>query len=155
MAVTGLTTWLETWNRLAGVVIATKPAKALQMIKYQTLITAAFQDYAADACIEYDDHFRQFAAKEKSVHWDKYKKDIFVRCFSPKSSSADLCQTSASPFATTSQMSCHVSVHQQTLSHIELKSHTDPAWIYELITGITTGVSLGYHSKDASASPET
>ena len=27
----------------------------------------------------------------------------------------------------------------------ELKSHTDPTWVQELITGITKGVSLGYH----------
>ena len=51
---TGLASWLEAWNRFAGVIVATKPARALEMIKYQTLITTAFQDYPAEACIEYD-----------------------------------------------------------------------------------------------------
>ena len=88
-----MTTWLEAWNRFAGVVIVTKPAKALQMFKYHTLITAAFQDYPADACIKYDRRFRQFAAKEKSVQWVKYKEDVFVWCFSPKSSQRDLRQS--------------------------------------------------------------
>ncbi len=117
--------------------------------------------------------------------------------------------TSASPFATISQPSCHVLAHQQTLSHTqeqrfafastpledvpkaklansstsvtseaaeeitqpvsappsnhqrkqivtplrhlkfeeELKSHTDPNWAHELITGITKGVSLGYQGR--------
>lgn len=91
--VTGLSTWLEAWNRFAGVVIATKPRRALQLIKYQTLIVAAFQDYPAEACIEYDRRFRQLAAKDKSVPWDKYKEDVFVWCFSPKSSSSDLRQS--------------------------------------------------------------
>ena len=57
------------------------------MIKYQTLITTAFQDYPAEACIEYDRRFRQLAAKDKKVPWDKYKEDIFVWCFSPKPTS--------------------------------------------------------------------
>ena len=29
----------------------------------------------------------------------------------------------------------------------ELKSHTDPSWVHELITGITKGVSLGYQGQ--------
>ena len=49
--VTGLASWLEAWNRFAGVIVATKPARALEMLKYQTLITTAFQDYPAEACI--------------------------------------------------------------------------------------------------------
>ena len=64
---TGLANWLEAWNRFAGVIVATKPARALEMIKYQTLITTAFQDYPAEACIEYDRRFRQLAAKDKKV----------------------------------------------------------------------------------------
>ena len=43
--VTGLATWLEAWNRFAGVVLVTHPKRALEMLKYQTLISSAFQDY--------------------------------------------------------------------------------------------------------------
>ena len=65
--------------------MATKPAKALEMIQYQTLIVAAFQDYPTEACIQYDRRFHQLATKDKSVPWNRYKEDIFVWCFSPKS----------------------------------------------------------------------
>ena len=70
--------------------MATKPARALEMLRYQTLITTAFQDYPAEACIEYNCRFRQLAAKDKKLPWDKYKEDIFVWCFSPKPASARL-----------------------------------------------------------------
>ena len=88
---TGLASRLEVdWNRFAGVIVATKPATALEMLKYQTLITTAFQDYPAEACIKYERRFRQLAAKDKKVSWDKYKEDIFVWCFSLKPASAGL-----------------------------------------------------------------
>ena len=86
--VTGLTTWIEAWNRFMGVVVANKPSKSLELIKYQTLITTAFQDYPPEACIEYDRRFRQLAAKNKDLAWGKYKEDLFVWCFSPKPASA-------------------------------------------------------------------
>ena len=85
---TGLTSWLEAWNRFMGVMVATKPNKALELIKYQTLITTAFQDYSPEACIQYDRRFRQLAARNKALVWDKYKEDLFVWCFSPKPASA-------------------------------------------------------------------
>ena len=85
--VSGLTTWIEAWNRFMGVVVAHKPSKALELIKYQTLITTAFQDYPPEACIQYDRRFRQLAAKNKDLAWGKYKEDLFVWCFSPKPAS--------------------------------------------------------------------
>ena len=86
--VTGLATWLEAWNRFAGVVLVTHPKRALEMLKYQTLVSSAFQDYPPEACLEYDRCFRQLAAKDKNIKWDKYKEDIFIWCFSPKPASA-------------------------------------------------------------------
>ena len=91
------------------------------MIKYQTLITTAFQDYPAEACIEYDRHFRQLAAKDKKVPWDKYKEDIFVWCFSPKPTSTGMgkChRNTATIFVTANQPSCHVLAQpQDTVTH--------------------------------------
>ena len=76
---------MEAWNRYAGVIITTNPTRALEVVKYQTLITMAFQDYPPKACIEYDRRFRQLAAKDKKVSWEKYEEDIFIIwCFSPK-----------------------------------------------------------------------
>ena len=208
--VTGLASWLEAWNRFVGVIVATKPARGLEMIKYQTLITTAFQDYPAEACIEYDRCFRQLAAKDKKVPWDKYKEDIFVWCFSPKPTSTgwEKPQKHATIFVTANQPSCHVLAQPQTLSHThpqepksastsmppgavqeekhtssstfatqeavkgntqpagappscsplkqiitplrlrqfaeELKFHTDPNWVKEILKGIDKSVSHGY-----------
>lgn len=85
--VSGLGSWLEAWNRFAGVVLVTQPKRALEILKYQTLITTAFREYPAEACLEYDRCFRQQAAKNKRLKWDKYKDDIFIWCFSPKPAS--------------------------------------------------------------------
>ena len=87
--VSDLASWLEAWNRYVGVIIALHPSRALDMLKYQTLITTAFHDYPPDACIDYDRRFRQLAAKDKTLAWGKYKEDIFVWCFSPKPSNAN------------------------------------------------------------------
>ena len=186
--------------------MATKPAKALEIIQYQTLIVAAFQDYPAEACIQYDRRFRQLAAKDKSVPWDRYKEDIFVWCFCPKSIYTDSRQSfrykpaimshlgpptdtithaatgaeigicfntprgctkgklaNSGTFATneavkgiTQPLSAPPSNTElkqivTPLRHLqfeeELKSHTDPTWVQELITGITKGVSLGYQGQ--------
>ena len=64
-AVSGLASWWEAWNRDVGVIIA---LKTLEMLKYQT---TAFHDYPAEACIEYDHRFRQLAAKDETIEWDK------------------------------------------------------------------------------------
>ena len=84
--VSDLASWLEAWNRYVGGTIALHPSRALDMLKYQTLITTVFRDYPPDACLDYDRRFRQLAAKDKTLAWNKYKEDIFVWCFSPKPS---------------------------------------------------------------------
>ena len=50
--VSGLSSWLEAWNKYTGVVVALNPSRALEMLNYQTLVTTAFRDYPAEACIE-------------------------------------------------------------------------------------------------------
>ena len=86
--VNSLSLWLEAWNRFAGVLIAHKPEKALELAQYQTLLCMAFEHYPHKACVEYDSCFRQKASKDKQLRWDKYKEDIFVWCFSPKPASS-------------------------------------------------------------------
>ena len=86
--VTNLASWLEAWNRFVGVVVLTQPHKSLEMLKYQTLITAAFKQYPPEACIEYDCCFRQQAANDRRLKWGKYKEDIFIWCFSPRPANA-------------------------------------------------------------------
>ena len=64
---TGLPSWLEAWNRYVGVVLVTQPSRALEMLQYQALMTAAFSEYPAEACLEYDCRSRQLAAKNKKT----------------------------------------------------------------------------------------
>ena len=56
--VNSLSLWLEAWNRFAGVLIAHKPEKALELAQYQTLLCMAFERYPHEACVEYDSCFQ-------------------------------------------------------------------------------------------------
>ena len=60
------------------------------MLEYQKLITAAFQDYPVEACIEYDRCFRQLAVKDRKSPGISTKTETYLFCFSPKSASAGL-----------------------------------------------------------------
>ena len=73
-----------------AVVLAAHPKRSLELLKYQTLICAAFAKYPAEACLEYDRCFRLQASKDSKLTWGKYKEDIFIWCFAPKPASAGL-----------------------------------------------------------------
>ena len=75
-AITDLASWLEAWNRYMAVVLAAHPKQSLELLKYQTLICAAFAKYPAEACLEYDRCFRLQASKDSKLTWGKYKEDI-------------------------------------------------------------------------------
>ena len=71
-------TWLEAWNQFLGARLSHDPSLALELVKYQTILTMLFKNYAAAACLEYDRLFRQAAARDTSIRWDTLKEDIFV-----------------------------------------------------------------------------
>ena len=88
------------------------------MLKYQTLITMAFQDYPVEACIEYDRTFRQLAAKDKNVPWDKYKRGhINLSGASLPNQSAQDWDATIFLLQQTMQLFCHVLAQPQTPSH--------------------------------------
>ena len=76
--VTDLTSWLEAWNRYAICRIASDPAMALELVKYQTVMCLLFARYPAVSVIEYDRLFRQAAARDRTMRWDCPKEDIYV-----------------------------------------------------------------------------
>ena len=76
--ITDLNSWLEAWNRYATCRIASDPRMALELIKYQTVISLLFARYPATSVIEYDRLFRQAAARERTMRWDSPKEDIYV-----------------------------------------------------------------------------
>ena len=57
--VVDLNSWLEAWNRYATCRIASDPAMALELVKYQTVVSLLFARYPAASVIEYDCLFRQ------------------------------------------------------------------------------------------------
>ena len=128
--VTGLPSWLEAWNRYAGVVLVTHPSRALEMLQYQALMTAAFSEYPAEACLEYDCRFRQLAAKNKKLKWDRYKDDVFIWCFSPKPASA----------GSANHASAWDTRHPFRPSRVNITSRLGPA--SESITHTTAGTEI-------------
>ena len=68
--VTDFNSWLEAWNGYATCRIASDPAMALELIKYQTVVSLLFARYPAPSVIEYDRLFRQAAARDRTVCWD-------------------------------------------------------------------------------------
>ena len=131
--VTGLTTWIEVWNRFMGVRIATKP---LELNKYQTLITTAFQDYPPEACIQYDCRLRQLAAKNKELAWDKYKEASMSGAFHPN-------RPVQAPFVPTNRLSSPASGHPQALPLTQLQRPKSAS-------GITTPVAAQWMGVDTS-----
>ena len=75
-------TWLEAWNRYLCARIAFSPSTALELVKYQTLMVMFFTHHQAEQCINYDDLFRQAAARDPTLRWDAIKEDIYVWAFS-------------------------------------------------------------------------
>ena len=86
--VTGLTSWLEAWNRYATCRIASDSAMALELVKYQTVVSLLFARYPAVSVIEYDRLFRQAAARDRTMRWDCPKEDIYVWALTQSRSSA-------------------------------------------------------------------
>ena len=89
--VTDLNSWLEAWNRYATCRTASDPRMALELIKYQTVISLLFARYPATSVTEYDRLFRQAAARDRTMRWDSPKEDIYVWALTqPNLSSSNL-----------------------------------------------------------------
>ena len=85
-SVTGLTLWMEAWNRYLCVRLLSHPSLALELAKYQTQMAMLFSHYSAEACIRYDRLFRQATGHDSSQRWDVMREDIYVWCFTRQSS---------------------------------------------------------------------
>ena len=79
-------TWLEAWNTFLRVRVAHNPTEALALVKYQSHVTMLFAHYPSEACIEYDQLFRQAAARDPQAQWDRFQPDVFVWAMTPRGS---------------------------------------------------------------------
>ena len=66
--ITDLNSWLEAWNRYATCRIASDPRIALELIKYQTVISLLFARYPAMSVIEYVWALTQPSLSVSNVH---------------------------------------------------------------------------------------
>ena len=76
--------WLEAWNQFLRIRVTHDPSQALSLIKYQSHMVMLFTHYPQQACIEYDRLFRQAAARDPLVRWDRFKEDVFVWTLTPR-----------------------------------------------------------------------
>ncbi len=81
--VSDLPTWLEAWNIYLAARLSCVQSLAPELAKYQATVTSLFAAYRADACIQYDNLFRQCAARDPTIRWDTLKDDIFVWATAP------------------------------------------------------------------------
>ena len=77
--------WQESWNQYIATRVAHDPALGLALVKYQAILGMLFNHHPPAACIAYDRLFRQGAARDPSVRWDRMNEEIFVWALTPSS----------------------------------------------------------------------
>ena len=82
--VTELPTWLEAWTIYAAARVSYDPEQAAELLAYQGLILAAARQYSFSAVLDYDVSFRQLAATNRNLRWDRRDIDLFTRCFTDR-----------------------------------------------------------------------
>ena len=53
-------------------------SRALELIKYQTVVSLLFARYPASSVVEYNRLFHQAAARDRTMCWDSPKEEIYV-----------------------------------------------------------------------------
>ena len=66
-----LATWMEAWNIYAMVMLREYPAKAIELLAYQSIICSASKSMPLHAWLEYDRKFRALAAANPTLQWDQ------------------------------------------------------------------------------------
>ena len=77
--------WQESWNQYIATRVAHNPSLGLALAKYQAILGMLFNHHPPAACITYDRLFRQGAARDPSVRWDRMNEEIFVWALTPSS----------------------------------------------------------------------
>ena len=79
-AVHDLATWMEAWNVYVTILVASYPARALELLGYQRIICEASSRFPARCWLRYDVSFRTCTAADRSLRWDR-KHDLWLGCF--------------------------------------------------------------------------
>lgn len=74
--------WLDAFTAYMLVIVAVHPTRALELIKYQQIISKAVSKFKGLAWLTYDEQFRRHAAYDLSIAWDKIDLELWTITFS-------------------------------------------------------------------------
>ncbi len=74
--------WLDAFTAYMLVIVAVHPTRALELIKYQQIISKAVSKFKALAWLTYNEQFRSRAAYDLSIAWDKIDLELWTVTFS-------------------------------------------------------------------------
>ena len=117
-----------------GACVAHDPARALELVKYQTLMAMLFAHYPTPACIEYDKLFRQAAARDSSIRWGALKEDIFVWALTKPATEFCTLYSISDPYPITQSTLCYYVAHlsKQHLAPQSIKSYLSALRNYQI-----------------------
>lgn len=73
--------WLDAFTSYMLVIVAVHPNRALELIKYQQIISKAVTKFKGLAWLSYDEQFRRRAAYDLSIAWDKIDLELWTVTF--------------------------------------------------------------------------
>ena len=74
--------WLDAFTAYMLVIVAAHPRRALELVKYQQIISKAVSKFKGMAWLSYDEQFRRRAAYDLNLPWDKIDLELWTVTFS-------------------------------------------------------------------------
>ena len=74
--------WLDAFTTYMLVIVAAYPRRALELIKYQQIISRAESKFKGLAWLAYDEQFRRYAASDLTRPWDLVDLELWTVTFS-------------------------------------------------------------------------
>ena len=73
--------WLDAFMAYMLVIVTAYPNRAVELIKYQQIISRAVTKFKGLAWYTYDEHFRRRAARDLSISWDRIDIELWTVTF--------------------------------------------------------------------------
>ena len=75
--ITSFSTWMQAWNTYLMVLLSHNPARALELVGYQRIITSASHTFPLKAWLRYDGQFRTMAASNPYLRWGQRHQEFW------------------------------------------------------------------------------
>jgi len=75
--ITSFSMWMQAWNTYLTVILSHNPARALELVGYQRIITSASHTFPLKAWLRYDGQFRTMAASNPYLRWDQRHQELW------------------------------------------------------------------------------